>query len=621
MDPKKVTGHQAGLPGGVTRQDVEQQLQRILRSPVFKRSERLTRFLSYSVKEGLNGGADKVHEYTIALEVFDKSADFDSRIDPVVRVEAGRLRAKIREYYATSGMHDELFVGIRDRGYLPLVQARVADKPYSKDAESKWNGKPCVAVLTFQDLSLRAAQGPFCEALTRGILHGLIKQRGLTVVSRSVSRRLHPDSEDFGDAARELAIDYIVEGSVQRHGDRVRILVEVSDAKTGHSHWSQSMDHPLDDILLLQEVVAGEVLQGLLRVLLGERDRGPAAEEREIAFSKGYADFVRGRRAWSSGAVKDLQAGIESFERAGRLDADLPAAWAGLANARIALALTRTIPPGSLMREAKTAAYRALAVDESWPEAHAAIGIVEALCEFDWKAAQATFERAQALAPTLPLIDQWHALGVLLPHGKIVEATTRIGHAHRAEPTSILLHYYLGVLHYLRGDYADAATILEVAVEIEPEYESAHLTLGDAYFFLGKEEEAMARYARVRELAVDSPSCWKSAEAFVHATNGRTAAAKRLLKRLLYPKGTGYSWPYEVAIACAALGEEETALEWLERAREDGVPTLAWLQYEPKFAGLRKHPKFAELVGRLGLRSRVGAKDPTAQSTRSRESR
>jgi adenylate cyclase len=122
MDPQKVAGHSTGLPDGVTRQEVEQQLQRIFRSPVFRRSERLTRFLSYSVQEGLNGGADKVHEYTIALEVFDKSTDFDSRIDPVVRVEAGRLRAKIREYYATSGIHDGLFVGIRDRGYLPLVQ-------------------------------------------------------------------------------------------------------------------------------------------------------------------------------------------------------------------------------------------------------------------------------------------------------------------------------------------------------------------------------------------------------------------------------------------------------------------------------------------------------------------
>jgi len=263
--------------------------------------------------------------------------------------------------------------------------------------------------------------------------------------------------------------------------------------------------------------------------------------------------------------------------------------------------LTRTTPPGSLMREAKTAAYRALVIDKNSAEAHAAIGMVEALCEFDWEAAEAAFESARALDANLPLIDQWHALAVLLPRGKIAEASKRIAHAQRAEPTSMLLHYYRGVLQYLQGNYEDAAAILEVAVELEPKYESAHLALGDAYLFLGREKEAMQRYARVRELAVDSPSCWKSAEAFAHATNGRRSEAKRLLKKLIRPAGTGYSWPYEVAIAYAALGEEDMAFEWLERAREDGVPTLAWLQYEPKFAGLRKNPKFAEFLRRLGL--------------------
>lgn len=596
-----------GLPSGVTAEDVEQQLHRILESAAFQRSERLRRFLRYSIKEGLGGKAHRVTEYAIALDVFDKPENFDSRNDPVVRVEAGRLRSKIREYYATAGSNDELFVGIRDRGYLPLIRKRVPERSVWEAEGPEQHSAPCVAVLTFQDLSTDGSQAPFCEGLTHGILHGLIKERSLTVLSGALSKRLRAGSEDLRKKAAEFTVDYIVEGCVQRCGDRIRVIAELSDTKTGRSRWSQSMDHPVDDILSLQQVAAREVLKGLRGALLHEGRVEIAQEERNIALSKGYAHFVRGKKAWESGAVKDLKASLENFERAGRLDPDFAAAWAGLANARIALALTRTTPPGSLMRQAKTAAFRALAADRNLADAHAAMGIVEALCEFDWDAAEAAFASARAIDAELPLIDQWHALAVLLPSGKIAEASKRIAHAQKAEPTSVLLHYYRGVLEHLQAKYEEAAQILEVVIELEPEYESAYLTLGDAYFFLGSEREAMEQYARAREIAADSPSCWRSAEAFVHAMSGRRAEARRLLRQLLRVSDSGYSWPYEVAIVYAALGEEETALEWLERAREDGVPTLAWLLYEPKLAGLRKHPEFAELLGRLGMQSRSDA--------------
>ena len=457
-------------------------------------------------------------------------------------------------------------------------------------------------MLPFRDLSLQGNQHPFCAALTQGILHGLIQEPGLTVMGMTLSRRLDEDSHDFLAAAKDLAVEYIVEGSVLRQGDQVRISVELAETRTGRSLWAHSLDRDVDNVLLLQEEVARGVVEGLRRVLLCGDDLDPCEEKKDgVAVSKGYAHFIRGKKAWSSGAVKDLKTSIACFELAGQVDPDYAPAWAGLANALLALALTRTTPPGSLMREAKAAAYRAIAADNTLAEAHAAIGMVEALSEFDWNAAESSFECARALDSKLPLIDHWHALAILVPNGKIDEASKRIGHAQKAEPTSILLHYYRGVLQYLQGNYRDAAIILEVAVELEPEYESAHLMLGDAYLFLGKEEEAMRQYDRVMEIAESSPSCGKSAKAYAYAMSGRLTEAKRLLNRMVRAAGTGYSWPYEVASVYAALGDAETAFEWLQRAREDGVPTLAWLQYDPKFAELRKHAGFAELLVELGL--------------------
>ena len=594
------------LPPGLTPDQVRKQLDRVLGSEMFRRSDRLSRFLKYVISAGVAGDDSKVKEYTIGREVFDKAKNFDPRADPIVRVEAGRLRAKLREYYATVGKADTLFVGIRDRGYTPLIRfvepaSRDDGRPSAADGSKRF-----IAVLTIRDLSPRRTHDPFCEGLTHEIQTRLIQDPplpGLNVIGRPLARLLHADSEDFLTTAKQLGVEQVLEGSVQRIDGKVRLNAELTNVQTGQSLWAQSIDRALDDVFLLQREFADETMAGLRRI----RRPADSAQRHEkdgkgSTWSDGYAHHVRGKTAWSSGAIKNLPVSIESFERATEANPQFADAWAGLANSRAALALSRRTAPGQLMRQAKAAAERAIELQSDLAEAHAAKGLVEALCEFNWKRAEASFQRARAADPRLPLTDQWHALGLLLPQGHLEEAHKRIGQAQHAEPTSILLHYYRGVVEYFRGRFEAASKIFEVVVELEPEYEAVHLTLGDCCCQLGMDERALECYQRVIDLEEENAQCGSAAISYLQAIRGRERGATAIVDGLVPPTGHGHSWPYEVATVYAALGQAEAAFEWLERAREDGVPQVAWIQFDPKFAMLRGDPRFGRFLRTMGLR-------------------
>lgn len=258
------------LPPGLTPDQVRKQLDRVLASEMFRRSERLSRFLRYVISAGLTEGAAGVKEYTIAREVFDKAKNFDPRADPIVRVEAGRLRGKLREYYGTAGSSDTIFVGIRDRGYAPLIRFVEPDSRDQANPAAAEGNKRFIAVLTIRDLSPQRTHDPFCEGLTHEIQTRLIQDPplpGLNVIGRPLARLLHADSEDFLARAKELGVEHVLEGNVQRIDGKVRLTAELTNVETGQSLWAESIDRVLDDVLLLQREFAAETIAGLRQIL------------------------------------------------------------------------------------------------------------------------------------------------------------------------------------------------------------------------------------------------------------------------------------------------------------------------------------------------------------------
>lgn len=601
------------LPRGVGAEEVKSQLGRILKSEGFRRSERMSRFLKHVVEEGMRGNLDTLKEYSIALSVFDKPEDFEPRADPIVRVEAGRLRAKIREYYATDGADDSLFIGIRKRGYRPLIHLNKAEPAPASNNESipeEAEDRPSIAVLGFCDLSARQTQDQFCEALAHSIANALARERSLRVSSRTGSMQAQSQASNIQEIATRLGVDYLVEGSVQRLGDKVRLTAELTRAKDAVNLWATSIDRELDDIFQLQDSVKTEIVEGLRKVLLCGDDVQSCEEPQPgVTVSPGYPDFVTGMKHWSSGAVGELRQSSEHFERACRKDPEHAEAWAGLASARVALALSRSSAPGALMAKAKTAARKALELNENLAEAHAAIGVVHGLCEFHWEEAEPTFECARALSPELPIINLWYALGLLLPYGNLAEATAQIEQAHRADPTSALLHYYRGLALYFGEAFEDAKLVVEVAVGLEPDYGAAHLLLGDINVELQRYDEAIGCYEKVTRFA-DQPTCGRAALGYCYTRMGRLPEARKSLKTVLRATGQDYAWPYDIAVLYGGLGDTTHALEWLDRSCEDSVPWLPWLRHDPKLRWLQQDARFEKLLSRMNLA--FGAQAPAA---------
>lgn len=245
---------------------IRMQLRKMLSSDLFARSERMSRFLSFTVEQHLAGNAGNLKEYLIGVEVFDKPDTLDPRLDPIVRVEAGRLRAKLREYYETDGREDQILILFPARTYAPSFQRRTSaapsatprEMPRATAADSSY--PPSVAVLPFADLSRDRDQEFFCDGLTDEVIVSLAQLRPLRVVSRTSSFQYKGKSEDVRHIGEQLNVRAILEGSVRCYDSRLRITVQLVDAADGYQLWSETFDCTADgDIFSIQREISAAV--------------------------------------------------------------------------------------------------------------------------------------------------------------------------------------------------------------------------------------------------------------------------------------------------------------------------------------------------------------------------
>lgn len=257
---------------GITPEAVGKQLQKMLATELFARSERMSRFLRFTVEQTLAGKAANLKEYLIGVEVFDKPETLDPRLDPIVRVEAGRLRAKLREYYETEGREDPIFIHFPPRSYVPAFQPRisppVAAAPPREMPRAALTADavfpPSIAVLPFADLSRDRDQEYFCDGLTEEVICTLTQLRPLRVVSRTSSFQYKGKAEDVRHIGEQLNVKSILEGSVRVYENRFRITVQLVDATDGYHIWSETFDRVLEgDIFSIQHEISSAVARRL----------------------------------------------------------------------------------------------------------------------------------------------------------------------------------------------------------------------------------------------------------------------------------------------------------------------------------------------------------------------
>jgi adenylate cyclase len=467
---------------------VQSCLAKMLETNVFAHAERQKRLLAYLVSQTLAGRSDRLKGYTIGIDVFDRSSDFDPSVEPIVRVETARLRAKLREYYADEGRRDPVRIGIPKGAYLVRICDSV-DAPGGADASGK-EEKPSLAVLPFANMSDNPGQDYFVNGIVEDLTTDLSKLSGLVVVSRHSAFAYKGTGRSAGDIARELGVRYLVEGSVRRDSYRVRIAAHLIDSVSGAHLWADRYDRDLKDIFAVQDEVARRIVKSLQVKLVGiESDRlgheGTSSLEAHDLLLRGL------ERLWhySREPAADAQA---FFAKAVTLDPDYAAAHAWLARSYVFQWAMNWIREDSL-EVAYEHAKLAVASDDNLPLGHAVLGWVQ-MWRKEANEALSAGRHAVALDPNNA--DAQLFLSITLSAlGRGKESLNYIRSAIRLNPhPSTLYLMALGISYYVLGQFEEAIEAFRRGVELWPLFPPNQAYLAITYLRLERKEEALAAW-------------------------------------------------------------------------------------------------------------------------------
>ena len=647
----------SSLPADLDVADVRAALDGVLGSRAFSTSERLRRFLAHVVAETLEGRASRLKEYSLGTEVCDRPADFDPRADPVVRVEARRLRARLADYYATEGGTAPVVIEVPKGGYVPVFKRREASGtepptaaepagPPRERHDSPGNGAHAVqsdggtvrrrvapgpavwlavaavaagaalvawmwerpgrpptehgptgvAVLPFQNASAAPDNDLFCFGLVEDLTGALAQIHGLRVVARTSAEQFR-GAQDLSQVGVRLHVRYVVEGSVRRDGRRLRVAARLVDTGSGTPVWGSTFDRDLDDAFRVQSELAGAIAGALSRLVgtPGHALAGPAARPPR---PDAYAAYLKGQFLFRTQPGDHAQA-IGYLAEATASDPDYAPAHLELAAIRASLALAEVSPPPDLVAQARRDVERALALDPRLADALALRAWLRFFNDWDWAGAEEGFEDALALNPSSSVAHHRYALH-LMTAGRFDRAIEHCRAAMDLDPLSYRLVNGCAVVNFCARRPAEAERLTRASIELAPGFPLAHTILGSALATQGRLDEAIAAYEAALAAGPGDPDALASLGQAL-ALGGRTSEARDLLARLDAPGGEPAPSRYEVAFLLAALGQPDRAFDQLEVSLARHETELVYLAVDPLFDPLRRDPRFARLLARVGI--------------------
>jgi TolB-like protein/DNA-binding winged helix-turn-helix (wHTH) protein/Tfp pilus assembly protein PilF len=481
---------------------------------------------------------------------------------------------------------------------LIVAGGYVARRLLAKSAVSS-PGKVMLGVMPFENLSGDAEQEYFSDGMTEELIAQLggLQPAKLGVIARTSAMTYKRGKRDIRQIGDELKVDYVLEGSVRREGDRVRItaqLIQVSD----QTHlWSESYERGTQNTLAVQTDVARNIARALaLELLRGERTSRTA--DASIP-ADAYDAFLKGRYLWNKGRSDDVEKSVGLYNRALELAPGYAPALAGLADSYILLGMYYTIPPMDAYSKAKPAATRALELDDGLAEAHTALGTILFRFDWNWLAAEAEFKRAIELNPSYGRAHHDYAW-LLVALERFDEAVNEIKRAQELDPLSPLANSDVGWVYLRARRYDNAISQIERTLELEPEFASAQACLERAYRLKGMNKEAVdsARKSMIRSGA--SPQELAALEKVDSEQAMRNVLRWRLKKSEETARNRRTS-PYRFAAQHAELGDTNAAFEWLERAFNERDSELVSIKVDPAFDGVRSDSRYASLLRRIGF--------------------
>jgi TolB-like protein/Tfp pilus assembly protein PilF len=613
-------------------------LEEVIASPDFAKVERPSRFLRHLVEATLRGETHRLKESVLGVEVFGRKSSWDPRLDAIVRQEAARLRKRLARHYEAAGAQAPVRIDLPVGGYVPVfvscsqslespagqaatgnltaMAAEVirSDQPtltrkrifaagvilcalagaigwrYWRTVVAERENRFSIAVLPFTNLSADPANQYFADGLTDEITDLLARNRTLRVSARASASQFGTKSGDLGNVGRKLNVANVLEGSVDRSGDRIRIIAHLERVSDGSHLWSNTYERQTADLFAVQSELA-QAIAGNLKAA-----EGLPAAPKHVPSAEAHDFYLKGRYELQQLTPASLNLAEADFQRAIDLDPAYAAAYAGLGTARYDRSPAWTQVRMDADRTAAEEAYRkALELDPDQTGVHAPLASMKMQYDWDWAGAERELKQALAGAPDANA-NVYYAF-FLLFHGRLEEADPYLRRAQDLDPFGSATLNNIALARAFQGRYTAALDVLQKLLMAAPNMVAPQLVMGSVHILQGHPDVALADFEKLEQRFPQA----QMYEAMAQAAAGHRAAALQLMRPYeeKYPNaGIPMQW---FALAYGFMGDEANTVKWLGRSADGREWQALNLAVNPIFASMRTSPGFRALKKRMGL--------------------
>jgi len=491
------------------------------------------------------------------------------------------------------------FKNVKDPIEIYAISNPGLNIPQNADPEGKGNKTlpGNILVLPFVNMSNDHEQDYFSDGLTEELIANLSRLKGIRVNSRTTSMKYKGTTQDIKTIGQETGAGYVIEGSVRKQGNNIRITAQFVDAAQDLHLWADSYTGTLDDIFSIQEKVSLKIA-GALRSQLTHEDR-ETLQKRYTENTEAYQLYLRGRYFWKKRNSEGLHTAIKYFEKAIETDPDYALAWAGIADSYTLLGEYTNHPRREVHAKITSAVNKALAIDNTIAEAHISLATALMLNDWDWKHAEKEFKLGIKLDPNYATGHHWYAEWLLFT-GNTAEAFREISLAVELDPVSQGILKDKGIFYYYTRHYDEAIEMATLALELDPGFSPAHRLLSLSFTAKGLFEEAIKENEKWGKQTGDKVKTDISL-AYILATSGQREKARKIIEKENMETLLGSNDYRNVALAYAAVGDVEKAFDWLEKSYSLHEESLCSLKVDHKFDILHKDPRFNSLIKRLNF--------------------
>ena len=495
---------------------------------------------------------------------------------------------------SSSGKHAWIFVVII-AGALSLGLFFLGRYTASSSRDQSGLSPKSIAVLPFDNLSRDPDNAYFAEGVQDEILTRLAKVADLKVISRTSTQRFKSAPADLPQIAKQLGVMHILEGSVQRVNDQVRVNVQLINATTDTHLWAEIYDRKISDIFAVESDIAKAIADTLQARLSGTEKN--AIAKRPTEDTEAYQLYLHGRFFWNKRTGNDLKKALGYFQESATKDPGYALAYAGMADTYVLLPLYSAATPVEAYPKAKEAANKAIALDPNLAEPHAALGLIASLFDFDFARSMREFETALSINPNYATAHHWFGNSVLPCLGDFNRGIAELKRAHELDPLSVIINADLGLSYWYPGRYPEGIAQLRKAIELEPKFYYSHYNLALLLEASGDMQGAIAEYKK--SIALDNDPYPLSLLAHAEALHGNRDEALKILHQLEDEKPGRYVAAYSVGIIYLGLGDKEQALDWFEKSYEKRQPDLNTIRFDRLLDPLRGDPRFEALAEKI----------------------